>query len=134
MITPSRRTHQRLIAAVDAATAGAPRILWDGTGDNPYPDFLAHADALIVTADSVNMTGEACATGRPVYVFEPSGRFGQISPLSRDFEERWERRGRCRDTIEALPDRGTTRRSIPPVLSPPRSSGGGAPRRTCCRD
>ena len=58
---------------VDAATEGAPRILWDGTGDNPYPSFLAHADMLVVTADSVNMTGEACSTGRPVYVFSPSG-------------------------------------------------------------
>ena len=72
MITPSRRTHQRLIAAVDAATRGSPRILWDGSGANPYPQFLAQADALVVTADSVNMTGEACATGKPVYVFEPS--------------------------------------------------------------
>lgn len=71
MITPSRRTHKRLIRVVEAATAGSPRILWDGTGDNPYPHFLAHADLLIVTADSVNMTGEAAATGRPVYVFFP---------------------------------------------------------------
>jgi uncharacterized protein len=73
MITPSRRSHQRLIRAADIATTGRPRILWDGRGDNPYPAFLAHADMLVVTADSVNMTGEACATGRPVYVFEPSG-------------------------------------------------------------
>jgi uncharacterized protein len=73
MITPSRRTHGRLLAAVDRATAVAPRILWDGEGQNPYPDFLAHADALIVTADSVNMCGEAAATGRPVYIFTPSG-------------------------------------------------------------
>ena len=73
MITPSRRSEPALVAAVEAATRAAPRILWDGTGDNPYPQFLAHADALIVTADSVNMTGEACATGRPVYVFAPSG-------------------------------------------------------------
>jgi uncharacterized protein len=72
MITPSRRTHQRLIGAVEAATRGSPRIVWDGTGANPYPQFLAQADALVVTADSVNMTGEACATGKPVYVFEPS--------------------------------------------------------------
>ena len=72
MITPSRRTHQRLIAAVEAATRESPRIVWDGTGANPYAQFLAHADALVVTADSVNMTGEACATGKPVYVFEPS--------------------------------------------------------------
>jgi hypothetical protein len=73
MITPSRRTHQRLIRAVDRATEGGPRLLWDGRGANPYAQFLAHADALIVTADSVNMCGEACATGRPVHVFTPSG-------------------------------------------------------------
>lgn len=73
LVTPSRRTHKRLSAAVDRATAGSPRFIWDGAGDNPYPAFIAHADQFIVTADSVNMTGEPCATGRPVWVFEPSG-------------------------------------------------------------
>ena len=73
MITPSRRTHQRLVRVVDTATNDSPRLLWNGSGTNPYPEFLAHADALIVTADSVNMCGEACATGKPVYVFTPSG-------------------------------------------------------------
>ena len=73
MITPSRRTHRRLVIRTLAATEGCPRIFWNGEGTNPYPSFLAAADALVVTADSVNMTGEACATGRPVYVFTPSG-------------------------------------------------------------
>lgn len=73
MITSSRRTHLRLIAAVEKATRDSPRIVWTGDGDNPYPAFLGAADCLIVTADSVNMCGEACATGRPVYVFSPSG-------------------------------------------------------------
>ncbi len=73
MITPSRRTHPRLIEVTETATRSAPRILWNGTGDNPYPAFFANADAFVVTADSVNMTGECCATGRPVYVFHPSG-------------------------------------------------------------
>jgi mitochondrial fission protein ELM1 len=73
MITPSRRTHQRLIDVTEAATRNFPRLMWEGAGPNPYPDFLAHADALVVTADSVNMTGEAAATGRPVLVFSPSG-------------------------------------------------------------
>lgn len=72
MITPSRRTHGRLVRATDEATRPYPRLLWDGTGDNPYAAFLAHADVLVVTADSVNMTGECCATGKPVLVFEPS--------------------------------------------------------------
>jgi len=71
MITPSRRTPPALLAAARGATANAPRIIWDGTWENPYPTFLACADAFVVTADSVNMTGEAAATGRPVYVFWP---------------------------------------------------------------
>jgi mitochondrial fission protein ELM1 len=72
MITPSRRTHARLLEVTEQATRDFPRIRWDGEGANPYGDFLAHADALVVTADSVNMTGEAAATGRPVFVFTPS--------------------------------------------------------------
>lgn len=83
LITPSRRSHQRLIRAAELATRGRPRILWDMTGANPYPQFLAQADMLVVTADSVNMTGEAAATGRPVYVFEPSGG----SPKFRRFHQ-----------------------------------------------
>ena len=69
----SRRTPASLMEAVKQATEGAPRILLDGTNDNPYAPSLAHADVLIVTANSVNMTGEACATSRPVYVLEPEG-------------------------------------------------------------
>src|SRR5262245_42433138 len=70
LITPSRRTPIELVNVADAATRSRPRLLWSGRGENPYPNFLAHADVLIVTADSINMTSEACATGRPVYVFE----------------------------------------------------------------
>ncbi len=73
MMTPSRRTPPGLIAALDAATAAMPRLLWSGAGDNPYPSFLAHADAFVVTADSVNMAGEAAATGKPIYIFTASG-------------------------------------------------------------
>ncbi len=73
LITPSRRTHERLRRVVEEATRPFPRIYWDGQGPNPYGDFLAHGDLFIVTADSVNMVGEACATGKPVLVFSPSG-------------------------------------------------------------
>jgi len=104
MITPSRRTPPRVVAFVREATAGTRGFLWDGSGDNPYPAFLAHADAFIVPADSVNMTGEACATGKPVYVFSPTGgspkfvrfhealrRYGATRPLPNPFErlENW---------------------------------------------
>lgn len=98
MITPSRRTPPALLQAVDRATAAAPRILWRGEGTNPYPDFLAHADALVVTADSVNMTGEACATGRPVYVFRPS----RESPKFARFHEALREAGATRELPERL--------------------------------
>lgn len=73
LVTPSRRTPPPVAEAVAAAVAGFPHIVWRGEGDNPYARFLARADAIVVTADSVSMTGEACSAGRPVYVFRPSG-------------------------------------------------------------
>jgi mitochondrial fission protein ELM1 len=72
MITTSRRTPVRLAAAIKSA-AGDEAIFWDGDGHNPYPDFLAHADLFFITADSVSMTCEAAATGRPIYLFSPTG-------------------------------------------------------------
>jgi mitochondrial fission protein ELM1 len=105
LVTPSRRTPPEVTQFVREATAGAVRIFWDGTGENPYPQFLAHADAFIAPADSVNMTGEPCATGKPVYVFEPEGgsakfarfhealrRHGATRPMPASFErlETWE--------------------------------------------
>lgn len=103
MITTSRRTHARLLKVVEAATAERPRFIYTGSGENPYADFLAHADALVVTADSVNMTGEACATGRPVYVFTPSGGSAKFQR----FHERLRTYGATRELPErvvAMPD------------------------------
>jgi uncharacterized protein len=73
LMTPSRRTSPELLSAIDRATTGFPRFLWDGTGENPYPAMLAYADHFVVTADSVNMCGEPAVTGRPIHVFTPSG-------------------------------------------------------------
>ena len=74
MITTSRRTPEALLQPIAFAAKRADHYLWQpGEGDNPYPHFLANADAFIVTADSVNMIGEACATGKPVHVFHPRG-------------------------------------------------------------
>jgi hypothetical protein len=44
---------------------GVPHFVWDGTGENPYYAFLAAADAIVTTEDSVT---EAAGTGKPVYV------------------------------------------------------------------
>jgi uncharacterized protein len=100
MITPSRRTPAEVTAFVRKQAAGSQCLFWDGEGDNPYPHFLAHADAFIAPADSINMTGEPCATGKPVYIFMPDGgstkftrfhealqRHGATRPLPDPFEK-----------------------------------------------
>ncbi|MHB8885379.1 MAG: mitochondrial fission ELM1 family protein [Methylovirgula sp.] len=83
MVTPSRRTPPALIDAVATALASRRQaeniFLWSGEGPNPYVAILAEADAIIVTGDSVNMVGEAVATGAPVHVYEPSGGHPKIS-------------------------------------------------------
>ena len=77
MVTPSRRTPPGLLDAIaqslGAAATADTAFLWDGSGNNPYLHMLAHADAIIVTGDSVNMVGEAVATGAPVHIYEPTG-------------------------------------------------------------
>lgn len=88
MISPSRRTPASFLAKIDAATADVARIFFSGKGENPYPAFLAHADAFIVTADSINMAGEAAATGKPIYVFEPEGggrKFSRFHQALQDY-------------------------------------------------
>ena len=97
LISVSRRTPPAMLTAVKAA-ADRPSLVWGGTGKNPYPDFLAHADLFVVTGDSVNMTGEACATGRPVYVFDP----GPGSAKFARFHAALRRHGATRELPETL--------------------------------
>ena len=73
LATPSRRTGAAGVALLRELLAGMPGQVWDGTGDNPYFAFLAAADALLVTADSVSMISEAAATGKPVHVVDLPG-------------------------------------------------------------
>ncbi len=72
-ITPSRRTPDFVIEAIRNALSGQSADIWDETGANPYLGFLAHADSIIVTGDSVNMVSEAAATGKPVHVVHLEG-------------------------------------------------------------
>lgn len=85
MVTPSRRTPPLLTEVLTAVFAELPAaaraniFLWTGDEPNPYPAILANANALVVTGDSVNMVGEAVATGVPVHVYEPSGGHRKIT-------------------------------------------------------
>lgn len=73
MMTTSRRTPAPLVEAVSDLASRTGAYLWDGLGENPLADILALADETVVTSDSVNMIGEATATGRPIHIFSPSG-------------------------------------------------------------
>jgi len=82
MGSPSRRTPLALAQAISAVFARNSGWWWDGTGENPYLALIANADAIVVTADSTNMIGEATATGVPVLVFEPQGGHQKIAALT----------------------------------------------------
>lgn len=72
-VTPSRRTGAENIAQLRQGLVGTAHIIWNGEGANPYFGYLGLADGVIVTADSINMVSEACATGKPVYVYDLPG-------------------------------------------------------------
>lgn len=71
--TPSRRTGPECERILRERLAEVGGYLWDGSGENPYLGLLALADYILVTANSVSMASEACATGKPVYVIPLSG-------------------------------------------------------------
>jgi len=73
VVTPSRRTGESGLALLRGRLVGLPAVVWDGAGDNPYYAYLAVADALLVTADSVSMVSEAAATGKPVHILGLDG-------------------------------------------------------------
>ena len=72
LISSSARTPPEAIAAF-AAQTDVPMQLYrfrPNDQENPYLGFLAMADEIIVTADSISMLSEAYATGKPVHMFD----------------------------------------------------------------
>lgn len=86
MITPSRRTGAANTRILLDKLRGLPSYVWDGAGENPYFGMLAWADAIVVTVDSVSMTSEACATGKPVYVAALDGHSTRIAAFHRHMQ------------------------------------------------
>jgi mitochondrial fission protein ELM1 len=73
-VTTSRRTPRAAADALEEALGGSAAHFhrWARGQDplrNPYMGYLALADALIVTGESASMLAEACATGKPVYIY-----------------------------------------------------------------
>jgi hypothetical protein len=71
LVTTSGRTPPRSADAL-LATLESPAFVhrWPSRDENPYRGLLACGDEFIVTADSMSMLAEACATGKPVYLFD----------------------------------------------------------------
>jgi len=99
MATASRRTGRAAEDAMAAALAGVPHRLfrWGDAGPNPYAGFLAWADALVVTGDSVSMLSEALATTGPVFIADPGG----LGPRHRRLAESLVAAGQARMLAEA---------------------------------
>lgn len=74
MITASRRTGAENALYLREALKEKKTYFWDGKGENPYMGFLAWADVIVVTSDSVSMLSEACTTGKPVYMIALEGQ------------------------------------------------------------
>ncbi|MEZ5573550.1 MAG: mitochondrial fission ELM1 family protein [Halioglobus sp.] len=87
LISTSSRTDPAAVNALQAAIT-APNYFYrwqrDG-GANPYMGILAWADRVIVTGDSIAMLSEACATGKPVSMFDLGGMRDPFDESMRDF-------------------------------------------------
>lgn len=87
LITPSRRTPQDALTVLKSELAAIPHYFWEGKTANPYFAFLALADAILATSDSVNMVTEAAGTGKPVYIYHLPGHSARIAAFHRAMEQ-----------------------------------------------
>jgi mitochondrial fission protein ELM1 len=72
--TTSRRTPAAAAAALEEALRDSRHVFcWTPDSqpdDNPYLGYMALADAFVVTGESASMLAEACATRKPVFIYE----------------------------------------------------------------
>lgn len=74
LVTTSARSPKDTLAVMKKEI-NVPALLFDYNDRhtaNPYYGFLALADSFIVTAESISMLTESCATGKPVYLYDAS--------------------------------------------------------------
>ncbi|WP_439595101.1 mitochondrial fission ELM1 family protein [Falsiroseomonas sp.] len=98
LASASRRTGAAATEALSHSLSALPHRLhrWGGADKNPYLGFLAWADAVVVSGDSVSMLSEALMTAAPVFVAPLGGEgrrhlalreslyaAGQARPLSK---------------------------------------------------
>ena len=99
LVSTSSRTGDE---AIDALQSGVdvPNFFYrwqPNDAANPYFGMLALADRFVVTGDSIAMLSEACATGKPVQIFDLGGMRGggdvavdsRLTATLYDFLMRW---------------------------------------------
>lgn len=99
LVTASRRTGPEATDTIRKMLekSGLAHFFWapgdpQGGRDNPYLAYLALADAVVVTSDSVSMVSEAATAGKPVYVW----KLGKVAKKFRALFEGLEKQGRIR--------------------------------------
>jgi len=86
LVTNSARTPERAFSAfLNTLDAPLSVFRWGDPGaENPYLAYLAMADRLVVTGESMSMLAEASSTGKPLYIFDlsdcPAGASGNCRP------------------------------------------------------
>ncbi|MBB3066835.1 mitochondrial fission ELM1 family protein [Limibacillus halophilus] len=90
MISASNRTPDVIKARLRHAGEQLGCPVWGdaGDGENPYLSYLALADYLLVTADSVNMLCEAAATGKPLMVLNLPGGSRKFTRFHKNLRDR----------------------------------------------
>ena len=110
LVTTSRRTGEACTEALASGLFG-PHLLdrWAAGAADRHVGFLGSADAVIVSADSTAMVTEACATGRPVFLYQPAAGVAAK-------HERLHRR--LRELGHAQPLGALWPASVPPLANP----------------
>ena len=87
LVSTSARTPKETLSPLEAAIdCPADVFRWfRGAAENPYLGYLALANSIIVTCESMSMLTEACATRKPVYMFDlhtgPENRWALLESL-----------------------------------------------------
>jgi uncharacterized protein len=98
LVSTSARTPKQVIGPLEAAIDCPAHVFhWSrDAAENPYLGYLALADSIIVTCESMSMLTEACATLKPVHMFDlhtgPENRWRLLEGLIGKLDTSWWRR------------------------------------------
>lgn len=89
MIRTAPETGKAIEEIIEAAIYDDDNAwVWDPETENPYLGFLAWADYILVSADSVSLISEAAATGKPVYMIPLEGGTARLHAFHKTMIDR----------------------------------------------